>query len=196
MEYFGTKFRFERLSKKSPKDERLPELKNWCQLYHDYGFAPSYEGGSFGNLSFRLYKNIPQFIITCANTSLDKIIDKNFATVTACDFEEKKVYAHVRRKKESSSESMLHFAIYNMRKDINAVFHGHWKIPDKYVKKLGIPVVRDIPYGTIELVEAIIKVLEDNKKVKIIKADNHGFFALGKDMQEAGEFIFDVYEGK
>ena len=191
IKYVGPKFTFRRVRKEIPKEEKIMKLQAWCQLFHNYEFAPSYKGGSHGNLSFRKYKNEVPFIITCAKTSLDKITNKNFATVIACDFNKLKIYGHTRKRKQPSSESMLHFAIYQNRPDVNAIFHGHYEIPDEHIEKLGIPVVREIDYGTIELVDEVLKKLENHK---IIKLEGHGFLSLGESIEEAGKLILDIYE--
>lgn len=185
MLYSGVKFKTKILSNKIPKDSRIKDLKYWCKLFHEKELAPPYKGGSYGNLSFRLKEN--EFVITTANTSLSKTEDDCFAKVDFCDFKRGIVNAH--GPKNPSSESMVHYAIYKKRKDVNAVFHGHC---DKILlnsKKLKIPETKkEEPYGTVELVDSILNILDDNNFL-IMK--NHGFLAFGKTIKEAGELTLN-----
>ena len=124
MEDRGENFKTEFLGQEIPKDPRLSELKDWCKVFHDHNLLPPYKGSSCGNLSFRLKEGEVLFFITCSQIETkDKLCADCFALVTSCDL--KKGIVRVYGKREPSSESMLHFGIYNKRKDINAIFHGH-----------------------------------------------------------------------
>lgn len=172
------KFKTHFLGTEIPSDPRLPELKYWCSQFHKFGLAPPYEGGSYGNLSFRLKKN--EFIITGSKIGLKENLGNDcFVRVVSCDFKNQIVSAY--GKKEPSSESMLHYAIYEKRKDINAIFHGHnLSMLDK-----NIPETKHAaPYGTIELVDSVLEIVNEGNLL-IIK--DHGFISLGKTMGEAGK---------
>jgi L-fuculose-phosphate aldolase len=99
------------------------------------------------------------------------------------------VYASGTR--DPSSESMLHFAIYRARMDVQAVFHGHSREILLCVNKLNLPETREkAPYGSIELVRSVMEVLGDADFVLIRK---HGFVSLGETMKEAGERAIETH---
>jgi len=184
MGYQGVKFRTEVIGREVPQSPPIKELRYWCRKFSSQGFAPVYEGGSYGNLSFRLQESKDQFIITASGIDLgEELSDDCFVKVENCDLKKGVVYASGER--EPSSESILHFAIYHERKDVNAIFHGHSKNILEQANELGIPQTsKEEPYGTIELVQKVLEILDD-KAFLIMK--NHGFISLGRTMREAGE---------
>lgn len=190
MAHQGVKFRTEIVSKAIPKDPRIEELKYWCREFHRYNLTPLHESGSCGNLSFRLENGKDQFIITGSRIGLkDALPDNCFVKVSSVDLETGIVSAHGTR--EPSSESMLHFAIYRQRKDVNAMFHGHSQEILSCVNKLRIPETKqEEPYGSIKLVQSVLEVL-DNKSFLTIK--KHGFISLGRTMKKAGELTLQIY---
>ncbi|MBU1036460.1 class II aldolase/adducin family protein [Patescibacteria group bacterium] len=191
MTYQGVKFKTKMLGSEIPQDLRLEGLKDWCKKFHHYNLAPPYEGGSYGNLSFRLQDGQDQFIITGTKIGLkNELADDCFVRIQSCDLEKGTVYAHGMR--EPSSESMLHFAIYHQRKDVNAIFHGHCqKILSKASKLKITETVKEEPYGTVELVQGVLDILND-KSFLIMK--EHGFISLGKNIKEAGELALQMYK--
>ena len=83
-----------------------------------------------------------------------------------------------------SSESMLHYAIYRQRPDVNAVFHGHCSELLQSATLLGITETeKKEPYGTIELVNSVLKISE---KDNFLIMKKHGFISLGNSIKEAG----------
>lgn len=190
MSYEGVKFRVKIISKKLPKDPRIKELKHRCGEFHRYNLAPPYEGGSYGNLSFRLQNGKDSFVITGSRIGLkNALTDDCFVKVSSVNLRKGIIYAHGTRK--PSSESMLHFAIYHQKKDVNAILHGHSQEILFCAKKLKIPKTRqEEPYGTIELVQRVLEILDDESFL-IMK--NHGFISLGKTIEEAGELVLQIY---
>ena len=189
MPHQGVKFRTEIISKEVPRDPRIKELKYWCREFHRYNLTPPHKSGSCGNLSFRLENDKDPFIITGSRIGLkDVLFDNCFVKVSSIDLETCIVRA--RGTREPSSESMLHFAIYHRRKDINAIFHGHSQKILSCVNKLKIPETKqEEPYGSIKLVQSVLEVL-DNKSFLVIK--KHGFISLGRTMKEAGELALQI----
>ncbi|OGC09777.1 hypothetical protein A2246_00205 [candidate division WOR-1 bacterium RIFOXYA2_FULL_37_7] len=180
------KFAIKFLSESFPKDRRIEMLKFWFEEFLNKKLMPKYEGGVFGNLSFRLKDNKDEFIITASGMKEPSSAD-SFIKVSLVDLKKKEVYAH--GKNPPSSESMFHFMIYKKRQDINAIFHGHCEEMLKNCNKLKLPCTeKEEPYGTIELANGILEVL-DNHSFLIIK--NHGFISLGKDMDSAGNQAID-----
>lgn len=186
----GVKFRTEFLSAAAPADARLEELKAWCAEFHRRGFAPPYGGFSQGNLSFRIRPDEDAFVITGSQVGWkDQLSDDRFVTVHGCDMERGIVSASGTR--DPSSESMLHFAVYRARKDVQAVFHGHSREILLCVNRLHLPETREkTPYGSMELVRSVMEVLEDADFVLIRR---HGFISLGASMTEAGQRAIEVH---
>jgi L-fuculose-phosphate aldolase len=178
--YSGIKFENTILGCELPEDDRLEELKYWCRVFHEKGLAPPYEGGSYGNLSFRVSEKDESFVITASQSSLGLTEDDRFVTVPKVDLEKEIVYSMGKRM--PSSESMLHYAVYRQRPDVMAVFHGH---SSDISRKACVPVsAREEPYGSIELVQSVLEVLDGNH---FIQMKNHGFLALGETIEEAGK---------
>jgi ribulose-5-phosphate 4-epimerase/fuculose-1-phosphate aldolase len=58
---------------------------------------------------------------------------------------------------------MLHHRIYELRGDVNAIFHGHGPEIMRLAKKAGYPETeRWHPYGTVELVRSVDGILKQN----------------------------------
>jgi ribulose-5-phosphate 4-epimerase/fuculose-1-phosphate aldolase len=187
----GVKFKVDFLSAAVPADARLEELKAWCAEFHRRNFAPPYGDFSQGNLSFRIRPGEDAFVISGSQVGWkDRLTDDKFVTVQNCDLTNGIVYANGTR--DPSSESMLHFAIYRARKDVQAVFHGHSpEILRCADRPPDIPETREKhSYGSIELVQSVIEVLGDADFV-IMK--RHGFISLGKTMAEAGKRAIETH---
>ncbi|MBN1502742.1 class II aldolase/adducin family protein [Candidatus Woesearchaeota archaeon] len=184
--YSGVKFKTVFLSNnilKTTADTK--KLLKWCRVFHEKGFAPCYDKGSCGNLSYRTEKAM---IITPSSCFFDKITEKDLVTVLALDLKAKQVFVHGIR--EPSSETFLHAKIYELREDINAVFHGHCDNIVRNAKKLKlVETEKEQAYGSLKLVEEVEKVLRKNN---IIVLKNHGFISLGETMEDAGERILRI----
>jgi ribulose-5-phosphate 4-epimerase/fuculose-1-phosphate aldolase len=187
----GVKFRTEFLSAAAPSDARLEELKAWCAEFHRRNFAPPYGEFSQGNLSFRVRPGEDAFIITGSQVGWkDRLPDDRFVTVLGCDLKQGIVRASGTR--DPSSESMLHFAIYRARKDVQAVFHGHSReILRCADRPPDIPETREAqPYGSLELAQGVLDVLG---KADFVIMKRHGFISLGRSMEEAGRRAIDTH---
>ena len=190
MTYQGVKFKTNIIDKKIPKDPRIEELKYWGKVFYDKNLAPLVEGGAAGNLSFRMMGNEDKFVITASGIDLGNLKDDCFTMIISCDFNKKEIYAE--GVKTPSSESMLHWAIYQERKNVNVIFHGHCEEIMRYLDKLKIPETKkEEPYGTIELVQSILDILDDHN---FLIRKNHGFISLGKTMQEVGELTLQIHK--
>ncbi len=191
MVYLGVKFRAVLLDQKFPRDVGLDELKSWCTEFYNHGFTPEYEGGSAGNLSYRIKEGENQFIITGAGiVSKAHILDNSLVQVKSCDIEKEIAYYYGTRK--PSSESLVHYAVYQARRNVNAVFHGHSEKILACADKLGIVQTRqEEPEGTAMLAKAVLDVLG---KENFIVMKNHGFVSMGKTMKEAGDLAIKMQQ--
>ena len=181
--YEGVKFTTTMLGEEVPQDVRLAQLKQWCTFYHTHHLAPPYSGGSYGNLSFREAPDAESFIITGTCMGLkENLRNDQFVQVSYCDMEQRIVFARGCRK--PSSESMLHFAIYQQRPDVEAIFHGHGEVIMNHAEQLGLPITGTAePYGTVELAKSLLAILADHH---ILIMRDHGFIVLGNSLADAG----------
>ena len=182
------KFKTIFLSNEAPNEKEIGELKYWCNQFHKNNLAPHSKGGSLGNLSFRIEDG---FVITASGLKLKENLDNtSFVGITNYDIHKNVFYVDGVR--EPSSESIMHFLIYNTRNDVNAVFHGHDEIILKNTEKLKLVVTKnEQDPGTIDLANEILDVLNDNNFI-VIK--NHGFVSLGRTMKEAGELALRIHK--
>lgn len=191
-EYSGVKFQTILKDTELPSDKRLEELRTWCKVFHEKNLTPPYPEGSYGNLSFRISPGENVFIITGTGIGLkDDLDDTCFVCVTDCDIEKKIIYA--KGKREPSSESMLHYSIYNARPYVQAIFHGHAKEFLNASANLGVSETATIePYGSVELVNSVLDIL-GYQNFFIMK--NHGFVSLGNSMKETGDRCLALLNG-
>lgn len=177
--YIGTKFKTAYTGIDAPKYAEINQIQSWGNQFADLMMAP--EGGE-GNLSFRTDNG---FIVTATASHLSHLQEDDFIEVIQVNIEENTI--HVNGCKEPSSESFMHYSIYQQRPDINVIFHTHDYIVMKHQKKLNFPVTKkDKEYGTIDLVNEVLKVSKEHEYF-IIK--NHGVVSLGKTIQFAGDQI-------
>ena len=180
-----------------PEFARMEKLRGWCREFQLNGLTPFYElpdssSGTLGNLSFRVKEwSSHHFVIT--GTKLgpkDELTNDSFAEVIHCDDYAKFIYA--RGTREPSSEAFLHQRIYQSRPDVGAIFHGHCPIILDAAQALRIPQTsQEEPFGTLALARAVQYILGRENFV-IMK--NHGFIALGHDMDAAGKIAINVLE--
>ncbi len=183
-EYVGIKFKVEFLEKlELASSKKLLELIQWCKVFDEFNLAPPYNGGSAGNLSFRAEVGKNEMVITGTKIGLkNNLTFDKFVTIKNADVKQNLV--QVVGLIEPSSESMLHWEIYKAQPEINAIFHGHSDVfLDASQKLKWTETENDVPYGSANLVEEVLRVLKNND---IIIIKNHGFLILGKSMDETG----------
>ena len=169
-----------------PEEKKIDELKKWCDQFNNSNLTPEVDGKSSGNLSFRTEDG---FIVTASGLKTKEELTKDsFVFVDNYDVYNNTFYAE--GKQEPSSESIMHFLIYNTRGDIRAIFHGHNDSIVENAEKLKIPVTEEEQEpGTMEMANEVLSIIGNNNFV-VIK--NHGFVALGKTMKEAGELALSI----
>lgn len=190
-QYHGVKFTTFFIEEVAPEnDPKLKQLMSWCNEFHKHNLTPIANGASSGNLSFRVQPGSNAFVITGTQLALNRRLSaNNFVSVWDIDFNKQTVYAEGLC--EPSSESMLHFAIYKMRPEVNAIFHGHSEqllshpAPNTPITKA------EAPYGSQELVSQVLQVLQKNDYLLI---KNHGFLSLGSDMNSTGKRVLELIE--
>ena len=191
-EYQGTKFKTILEKKEIKFSKQIKKLISWGKILSKHNFIPHYKNekeperkSSGGNLSFRFQSG---FVITASYSDIENLRIQDFVFVQDADLQKKTVYATGLR--NPSSESMMHHAIYKARNDVNAIFHGHFnKLLQNYAQIGLVSTKKFADYGTIELVNSILEVLEQNDFMILKK---HGFISLGKDIDKSGKLILEI----
>lgn len=193
MSYEGVKFELIRIGDKPPEHPWLGLLQKWCIIFHEKNMAPYYDGGSHGNLSFRVKAGSDSFIITAANSSLkESISNEKFYLVSKVDLTDFKLYTSGLKNKKPSSEAMLHDSVYKQRPEVMAILHGHCESVTKNAGKAGIVTTREfVESGTRKTIDSVLEVLGENNFIEI---RDHGFLSLGKTIDEAGELALAMME--
>jgi ribulose-5-phosphate 4-epimerase/fuculose-1-phosphate aldolase len=169
------------VSDEIPSDAKIEELKDWCEKFQKNELTPEIQGNYTGNLSFRTEDG---FIITASGLKNKENLGNDcFVYVKSYDEQSKTV--DVEGKRQPSSEAVMHFLIYKKRKEVNAIFHGHYDAIIANAEKLKLSVTEEeYEPGSLGLAKEVVRALGDNNLVVI---RNHGFISMGKTMEEAGK---------
>jgi L-ribulose-5-phosphate 4-epimerase len=180
--------------KEVPLDfELIKELDEWRnKLYQAHLVGMNKDGIGYGNISIRFKQN--SFIITgTSKGKFERLNNFHYTTVTAFDLD-KNTLTTV-GPIIASSESLTHAMIYENQKNVNAVMHVH---DHKLWKQLLLTLPstnKEVEYGTPEMAKEILRLFKESNlaEEKIFAMGSHedGVVAFGKDLEEAGEIIFD-----
>jgi ribulose-5-phosphate 4-epimerase/fuculose-1-phosphate aldolase len=187
--YTGIKFRCTRRTGIFTFDKRLADLNTWAFILAGLGLTPLHPGGAYGNQSYRTGPT--SLIITKSGMIPEKdLIPDNYIHIEG--FDEKSKAFFFRGTGEPSSESILHYSLYKELPHVGAVMHGHSKLLEHYAVNLEIPVTSKFePYGTFELAESALGLLRGRDDFILLK--DHGFVAIGKDIDSTGNLVLDYY---
>jgi len=189
-EWRGVKFRTKFLKREVPQDMRIDDLRYWISRYGFYNLCQPLSGRSYGNMSFRIKEGSNEFIITSTGHDFrENIGDDGFVKVLKCNLDKNEVEAN--GLEIPSSETFSHYIIYKNRSDINAVFHGHCMRIVCNIDLGFVSTENEKPYGTADIALEVEKVLG---KENFIIMRNHGFLALGKDIDDAGKITLRAYQ--
>jgi ribulose-5-phosphate 4-epimerase/fuculose-1-phosphate aldolase len=139
-------------------------------------------GIGFGNISKRC-ENINghnnQFIISASGTGKNRILSADeYTLVTKCEIATNAIECVGIM--PSSSESMSHYAIYEILPNINYVIHIHSSQIWDATKNI-LPATDDnSEYGTIEIAKNIQQVISTNKQVNNYKKNNCGEIVMSR----------------
>jgi len=187
--YQGVKFQFHRTKATYSYDKRLNQLNHWANILAELGLAPVHATGAYGNQSYRTGNTA--FIITKSSMLPAKtLLVENFCHVVGYD--EQAAAFITEGTAIPSSESYLHNALYQAQPHINAILHGHCSLLNDHAKALNIPVTkRFYDYGTQDLAKAAVCLVDQATLFFILK--DHGFVALGKDIDSAGRLTLEYF---
>ncbi len=168
-------------------EPKIKQLATWGKRLVDIGAVK----GTEGNLSCRSSLG---FIITGTNIALNAINGETVAEITGVVYGLNKHSVYVKGMVNPSRETLLHTQIYEIREDMNVIFHAHDVEVMKQAVKLGIPVTElEQPAGSQELAQEAIKLLKLHRDTRYFILKNHGVVALGASMDEAGKLIDDMH---
>jgi L-fuculose-phosphate aldolase len=183
------------MSAKAIKDisERL--VKAARELYN-HGLVK----GTSGNISARI-QGVDTFLIKPSGARMETLKPKELVLV---DLQGNKV----RGGSNVSRETLMHAAIYRMRKDAQAVVHSHAPIATAFgIAKMeilplqiemymllpkGVPLIPFKPPGSKALAEAVQKKIANFDAVIL---ENHGIVTVGSTIEEACNLNEMVEEG-
>ena len=111
-----------------------------------------------------------------------------FVLIHQTDFKKNKVQCSGTR--EPSSETLLHASLYNTRKEIKAIFHGHCNEILVQAEKLNVKITQRIsPYGTSDLINSVLEIVGNDNFI-VIK--EHGFLAMHTDIEKTGNLCLEM----
>jgi ribulose-5-phosphate 4-epimerase/fuculose-1-phosphate aldolase len=187
--YQGVKFQHRRTTDTFSYDHRLAQLNRWAYLFAQLGLAPVHAGGAYGNQSYRTGET--SFVITkSAMIPAELLQPADFCHVVG--FEKHSTTFVVEGPAVPSSECFLHNALYRALPPVNAILHGHCSLLNLHAQALDIPVTRKFyDYGTRELAESALLLAAPDTLFFILR--DHGFVALGKDIDSAGKLTLKYF---
>ncbi len=187
--YKGPLFRTVFIDRKLPKSAKSTEIRFWGKIFSDLSLAPSYGEGSHGNMSFRFHKGC---IITATRTDLKNLDEGDFVEIVDCVKEKNEMIVYCKGKREPSTDSFIHFLIYQERPDIQCILHGHDDLVLEKAAALKISQTEsEKESGSLELFREIKRAL-GRRNYLIVK--NHGILSFGRTVREAGDRALRVHE--
>jgi ribulose-5-phosphate 4-epimerase/fuculose-1-phosphate aldolase len=187
--YSGIKFSCTFASPDFTSQDSLLTLNTWAYLLSQLGLAPVHPEGAFGNFSARTGSH--SFYISKTGMVPEKrFLAENFCHIIDYDLSLREITAEGRH--QPSSESLLHAALYQHNDATRAILHGHCQLLGDFAGELQLPETDSfVPYGTVELAESAVAIAAQGSSFFLLK--NHGFVALGQDVEGAGRLTLDHF---
>jgi hypothetical protein len=162
----------------------LADINSVRTLLWDMNYIGEFDGIGFGNISKRCKEN--QFIITGTQTGATRILSaSDYALVTHCDISANSLECIGGN--AASSESLSHFAVYEIMPSVRYVIHIHSaRIWQKLINKAPTTPL-DAQYGTPELAVAIQALLKTSEQVIdtiVMGGHTDGLLFFGDDLEQ------------
>lgn len=170
-------------------DASLPLLNRWTFLLSQLGLTPIHAEGAYGNQSCRT--GADSFLITRSGMIPGAAVRcEDYCHVVACDAQGNN--CDYFGDSLPSSETLLHHLLYHNHPWIGAILHGHSPLLLQHADHLDIPTTTTChPYGTRELAISAAEMVTPQTRFFILK--DHGFVAMGSDLNDAGRTVLTVY---
>ncbi len=174
-----------------PSEILATQLIRWGKIMDCLYMAPYVKGkGSAGNIGFRDSNGM--IYVTSSGGCLGNLSFDNIMAIERVEEENPpRVYFYGHKEKKPTSESLIYWDIFQSRKDISVVLHGHDLLSLEKAEHLQeahpefVSITASVTNaGSPEFRREINKILNRNNHYLIGK--EHGFFALGKTFDEAG----------
>jgi len=191
--------KFDAQWKKAPPlpGEAIAGLNAYRQRLYELKLIGAYGNGiGYGNIS-RRYGAGGQFIISGSATGNFPVLSAgHYALVTKVEAMQNRLWCE--GPVVASSESMSHAAVYEECPWVNGVIHVHnpglWKALLHKVPTTD----KSAPYGSPEMVAAILQLLRKTKlkelKIFVMEGHEEGIFSFGRSLGEAFEVLMGYYQ--
>ncbi|PIE65462.1 MAG: hypothetical protein CSA26_03860 [Desulfobacterales bacterium] len=187
--YKGVKFSCWQRTDFCPFEPSLEQLNHWAWIFSQTGLMPVHNEGAYGNMSYRT--NNHSFVITRTGMRPKRQLD-NYDFCHVEFYDKKKQGFFYSGKHKPSSESFLHYSIYQQFEDVGAIMHGHSNLLNEWAAQLYIPVTSHFyDYGTIALANSALEIISMKDKIIVLK--EHGFIAVGHTIAKTGQLVLETY---
>lgn len=182
--YVGIKFRAIQLSVNMPLSVRslFPLFKQSAQLLKQHRMTPK----NGGNMSL---KKVDGIVITSSGSNLGRLDEDEIVYVQKCSVEDRTV--EYDGPNVPSSETFLHYLIYQLRPDIGAIIHAHDPATSILAPESVKETAREEPYGTLALARIACDTFSRNENIIVLK--NHGYVAIGQNLEGATSLIISTH---
>lgn len=179
-ELFGTVI----MDRRAPEDPQIPELISQAAAFSAMGFTPSYGPGDHGNLSCRTPQGL---LVTARATAKSRLRAEDFVQVLGLDEQTSPPTARCCGLRLPSTDTLLHWRLYQLRTDARAILHGHDPLTLKYADVLRLPVTpHSAAAPSMALIDDACR-LARRHDYFILR--DHGFLVLGRSAAEAGALV-------
>jgi len=184
--YMGVKFEAIQSSEELPHEttDLYRVFKRTCDRLKTHNMTPA----NAGNLSIRYTDGL---IISASGCNLGCIEQDELIFVEHCGAETKRVL--YRGPIKPSSESIMHWLIYEDRQDAQAIIHAHDEFATRPELLSGEieESKHEEPYGTIELARMAIETFQRAERIIVLK--NHGYIVIGPDLDRTCDLIVSTH---
>lgn len=165
-------------------DVRMSQLIVWAARLATLGFTPPYGQGDHGNLSCRTPRGL---LITARETRKATLTPRHFVEVLGLQRNHSRFVIRCRGRCLPSTDSLLHWRIYQARPDIKAIFHGHDAMTLRKAGLLGLPISRrSARVPSIGLIDEVRRLAATHNYLLL---RDHGFLALAPTSVKAGTLM-------
>lgn len=167
-----------------PADPRVAQLIAQAARFASLGFTPSYGPGDHGNLSCRAK---PGLIMTARETVKARLRPEDVVEVVGVDETRSPAVARCYGRRLPSTDALLHWRLYRARPEIGAILHGHDAVALARAGALKLPITtQSASTQTLRLIKEVVELAKTNDYLLL---RDHGFLALGKSIEEAGQLV-------
>lgn len=176
--------------------EQFRALEGWRTKLYRLGLIGMYRNGiGYGNISSR---NIQGgfFVTGSATGNKRQLAVGDYSWVSEWEFKNNSVKCAGQT--IASSESLTHAAIYRTLPEIGAIIHVHsmklWEQTLDVLPTTG----RQVAYGTPKMAEEMFRLLASENTLQkgcmVMGGHEEGLITFGKDLDEAGKRVIDIYD--